>query len=360
LARLRFVVARVNSATVAPSAHDQFAESPGLSCATCGYDLRSQPAEGICPECATPVAESMRVAALPDRPEWSRSDKRWRWRVVAGLWVLALLIPLPTVLTAVLPPPEPFGPYTFTDAFRYWYLESYAPMIWAPVVFCMGLVLIFSRERGTRPRRLDRVRRWGRTGSWLLLPVTLLAVSGITLLVISGIRNQINQPLGDPAFAAFARRFAMTWSEWGFIAMQWLSSGLVVLMGLVLRDALIRCGSQGLARLMVAVGLPLVALPAVVAVFYAAGAAWAEDILQWEPFFQPHLLAQGAVDWYYRGFGLTDRPSPHGYYEQIASLPAAADVRGWVSYALGFPLELIKFLLLLAIAVQLTFARRHA
>jgi hypothetical protein len=33
---------------------------------------------------------------------------------------------------------------------------------------------------------------------------------------------------------------------------------------------------------------------------------------------------------------------------------------GWVSYGLGFPLELIKFLLLLAIAVQLTFARRHA
>jgi hypothetical protein len=301
----------------------------------------------------------MRVAALPERPEWMRSDKRWRRRVVTGMWVLVLLIPLPSILTVVLPPPEPFGPYTFTDAFRDWYLESYAPMIWAPVVFCVGTVLIFTRERGTRPRRLDRVRRWGRIGAWLLLPITLLAVSGITLLVISGIRNQLNRPLGDPAFAAFARRFADTWSEWGFIAMQLLSAALVVLMGLVLRDCLRRCGSKGLARAMEAVGLPLVATHVMFTVFYAAGAAWAEDIIQWEGFFHPYPLANGAMDWYYRLLGFDQRGSVYGYYSPVAPLPAKDDLWGWVTYALGFPAELVKFLLLLAIAVQLTFARRR-
>lgn len=306
-----------------------------------------------------PVAESARVAALPERPEWTHSDQRWRWRVVAGLWVLVLLIPLPAVLTAVLPPSEPFGPYTFTDAFRYWYLESYAPMIWAPVVFCMGMVLIFSRERGTRPRRLDRVRRWGGISAWVLLPVTALAVSGITLLVIAGIRNQVGPP-GDPAFAAFARRFSVTWSDWGFIAMQFLSAGLVLMMGLVLYDALVRCGSKGLARLMVGVGLPLVALQVVFTIFYAAGAAWAEDIIQWEGFFHPYPLANGAIEWYYRAVGLGGGAYIYaGYYAEVTPLPAAGDIRGWVYYGLGFPLELIKFLLLLAIAVQLTFARRH-
>ena len=141
--------------------------------------------------------------------------------------------------------------------------------------------------------------------------------------------------------------------------MQLLSAGLVVLMGLVLRDALVRCGSKGLARLMVAVGLPLVAIQVVFTVFYAAGAPWAENIIQWEGFFHPYPLANGAIDWYYRLFGLDERPYAYGYHAAVTPLPGSGDPWGWVTYALGFPVELIKFLLLLAIAVQLTYARRR-
>lgn len=104
-------------------------------------------------------------------------------------------------------------------------------------------------------------------------------------------------------------------------------------------------------------GLPLAAMQVVFTIFYAAGATWAEDIIQWEGFFHPYPLANGAMDWYYRFLGFDERSYVYGYYAAVDPLPAADDVWGWVTYALGFPVELIKFLVLLAIAVQLTFAR---
>ena len=51
-----------------------------LACARCGYDLRATAREGVCPECGAPVAEAVRLAALPRRPAWGEADPAWRRR----------------------------------------------------------------------------------------------------------------------------------------------------------------------------------------------------------------------------------------------------------------------------------------
>ena len=132
--------------------------SVDLPCHVCGYDLRAQPQDGQCPECGTSVAESRRVAAMPRRPAWQDSDPRWRRRVLAGAWVLVLL-PLMDVLNvsgwaASVPVP------TFWDSRGTVYtldhtLAAY-PGVYQPLCFCAGVVLLFSKERGRRPGRLDR------------------------------------------------------------------------------------------------------------------------------------------------------------------------------------------------------------
>src|SRR3954466_4656740 len=65
--------------------------SADLPCHRCGYDLRVHPHDGVCPECGASVAESRRVAAIPRRPAWRDSDPRWRRRLLAGGWILAML-----------------------------------------------------------------------------------------------------------------------------------------------------------------------------------------------------------------------------------------------------------------------------
>jgi hypothetical protein len=56
-------------------------------CRSCGYNLRTQPRDGVCPECATPVADSMGTHLLRD------ADPQFLLRLNAGLrisqWTLA-------------------------------------------------------------------------------------------------------------------------------------------------------------------------------------------------------------------------------------------------------------------------------
>src|SRR6476659_4826941 len=118
-----------------------------LSCHRCGYDLRAQPRGGKCPECGESVAESRRVGAVPLRPAWGDSDPRWRRRVLAGAWVLVLL-PLMQVLKAshlaagvIVPSIIPSrGIMTLDDT-----LLGFDG-VYEPLVFCIGVVLLFSRE----------------------------------------------------------------------------------------------------------------------------------------------------------------------------------------------------------------------
>jgi hypothetical protein len=160
--------------------------SSAIPCHRCGYDVRAQPADGRCPECEASVAESRRLAPIPRRPAWRDSDPRWRRRMLAGAWVL-VLVPLLPVLQALqwsqrIPVP------IFSDVQRGQSLEdSLIVIFYRYLMFCVGIVLLFSRERNRRSDRFDWTRRWGVVSSYGVL---LLGIANYALLfglVIVGI-----------------------------------------------------------------------------------------------------------------------------------------------------------------------------
>jgi len=135
---------------------------PGqLPCHRCGYDLRAHPPDGICPECGASVAESRRLAAIPIRPAWRHSDPRWRRRLLAGVWIL-LLLPLMDTLREFNFAPHIPVPTLFDFRGTLCTLDDtllFSTGLYTPVVFCIGIILLFSKERRPRPAPLDWTRR---------------------------------------------------------------------------------------------------------------------------------------------------------------------------------------------------------
>ena len=163
--------------------------STALHCDACGYDLRAHPTDGKCPECGASVAESQRLAAIPRRPAWRDSDPRWRRRMLAGAWVLAL-VPLMALLDASgwasrLAVPTPFEfkniPMTIRTTFAFEF------QMYDYLTFCIGVVLLFSKERNRRPARLDWTRRWGVTTTYGVFLLGIPRFAFITALVMTGI-----------------------------------------------------------------------------------------------------------------------------------------------------------------------------
>jgi hypothetical protein len=159
--------------------------SAELRCHRCEYDLRAH-AQGKCPECGTSVAESRKWAAIPRRPVWRNSDPRWRRRMIAGTWVLTLL-PLMSFLRwlemdSKLTVPNIFrlpGPFTLR--------ESFLTLVYEQLVFCVGVVLLFSKERGRRGGRLEWTRRWGVLCSYIVLLLCAMCALFVPALVLLGI-----------------------------------------------------------------------------------------------------------------------------------------------------------------------------
>jgi hypothetical protein len=172
------------------------AMSVDLPCHLCGYDLRAHAqegqageADGKCPECGASVAESRRLAAIPLRPLWRDSDPRWRRRMLAGTWIL-VLVPLMEAYNNFewiprLPAPPVFdfrgAIHTLDNT-----LLSFTG-VYQPLIFCIGIVLLFSRERGRRPARFDWTRRWGVLSSYIVLLLSAAQVLVIGALVLAGI-----------------------------------------------------------------------------------------------------------------------------------------------------------------------------
>jgi hypothetical protein len=157
-----------------------------LTCHRCRYDLRAHPADGRCPECETPVAESRRMATLPRRPAWRDSDPRWRRRVVAGAWLLVGMLLMDVLwhcgLLYRIPLPEFFDfPGGVNGDWQIW-----NPYVYKPALVSMGTVLLFSKERRRRRSRLDWTRPCGILGSYLIFFLNALQYLYIWALVIRG------------------------------------------------------------------------------------------------------------------------------------------------------------------------------
>jgi hypothetical protein len=160
--------------------------SSAIPCHRCGYDVRAQPADGRCPECEASVAESRRLVVIPRRPAWRDSDPRWRRRMLAGAWVL-VLVPLMAVLQELQWSQQIPVPIVSHIQRGQSLDDSLIAMLYPYFMFCIGVVLFFSKERNRQPNPLDWTRRWGVISSYGVL---LLGVANYSLLfglVISGI-----------------------------------------------------------------------------------------------------------------------------------------------------------------------------
>lgn len=280
--------------------------STAVACSRCGYDVRAQPVDGTCPECESPVAESRRLSVIPRRPAWRDSDPRWRRRMLAGVWVL-VLVPLMEVLNR-LGVSERMPMPIFFDVQRGQTLyETYIRMNYTYLMFCIGVVLLFSKERNRRPGPLDWSRRWGVITSYGVFVLGIPRFAFTTSLVIIGIAALcLSMPLAyQPAVTPLFVKAGTTYMYYGphpsRLAQAALAgfSAIVVLLGCVpLFNALRSSGPKILAAILLA---PL-ALASVVQVAFAVLYA-----VQFNPFmeswrgarlfyFYPEPLAQVVAD----------------------------------------------------------------
>jgi hypothetical protein len=317
-------------------------DTTALPCATCGYDLRVTPRGGICPECATPVEKAIELAKIPIRPAWRDSDPRWRRRMVAGAWVM-VFIPLIAVLHHFGFDDDirvPFTAYVGDLPLR----DSFVTMVYAELVFCIGLPLLFAKERGRRPHWLDRTKRWGAFVTFLVLVLTFANLALVTSLVIVGIGALLislpfaNQPAVTPLFTEFGPILVLygpNSSDEAYVVFSALSALGILLACVPVSQALRRSGARVLAWVMV-VPLTLTAL-----LHLAVCVLWVVDFANAQGYDPPGFFFQPGY--------LTSRLSE-----------LSSGVEGRYRLLLNVVQEYLKWLPFLGIALWLTIAQVRA
>ena len=315
-----------------------------LPCDGCGYDLRAQPRDGQCPECGVPVAESISLAAIPRRPAWRDSDPRWRRRMLAGVWLLVLMpglnlvqqmlqsaanVPLPRII-------DYRGGLTLGQTF-FWEMQIYPQAI-----FCMGVVLLFSKERGRRASRLDWTRRWGILCSYvvaLLCAAPILFISSLVMVGISALLLSMPSKY-QPGVTGLITEVSQVWLRYGprptnfaYFALIAFTSIAILLACVPIFNALCSCGKKPLGAAMVATLALFAALQVAQAGCYAAGIA---DV--------PRDLY--TAYWYFR---------PEMLVLPIAYLVGGSGASAMAS--IGFAIEAVKWSIMLTIAMCLSIAQ---
>ena len=280
-------------------------ETIDLPCHQCGYDLRAHPRDGKCPECGALVAEAVRVAAIPRRSAWRDSDPRWRRRMVAGTWVLVLL-PLRSALDVLgwsssVPIPNFFGFPGTVRTLNETFLSNGG--VYEPLLFCIGVVLLFSKERGRQRHRLDWTRRWGVLCSYVVLLLSAVPVLFMFALVSVGIAAIFQsmppkyQPNVTELFVELSTRYLRYGphpSERSGVVLVAFSSITILLACAPLFDALRSTGGPRWVATSLLAPLALFALMHLAQVGrYLIGSFWvtSDELLRYRSYFWPELLA---------------------------------------------------------------------
>jgi hypothetical protein len=318
--------------------------SADLLCDRCGYDLRAHPDSAKCPECGQSVAESRRLATMPRRPAWRESDPRWRRRMLAGAWILVLL-PLMDLMekfgwASSVPVPAifhfPESGCTLADTFLC------GVPVYQLLLFCMGVVLLSSKERGRRSSKLDWTGRWGIICSYLTLLLGAAPIFFISALVLVGIAAVfMSMPLKyQPGVTKFFVAVGAAYLRYGpqpkniSVAVRLAFSSVTILLACVpLYDALRSSGPKRFAAALLA-PLALFSLIRIAQAVYSVG-----------PFI-PNGVNLYHYELYFRTGSLA---------EAIGALATGAHVPG--SLLGDFFVEIAKWCIVLAIAVWLSIAQ---
>ena len=320
-------------------------DAAALPCATCGYDLRAQPPDGVCPECGRGVADARRLAAIPVRPAWADSDPRWRRRMVAGAWVL-VLVPLVEVLRWSGWSDVPLLPDFYEPQFMLQTLDNtFVSWLFYYLAFCIGVALFFSKERHRQRQALDWTRRWGIFGSYIVLLLGVPAFAPSTFLVAIGIAALFFTlpPANQPWFAESLVKLAYWYfhygpqlSDAGWLVLAAVSAAVILLACVPIHTALRCSGTKGWAFVFLApLALTAVWQIAVATLYFAKTSLAGSATPPPEFYFEPRTL----IGYF---------PSPNSLFYP-GTVPAAAFVR-----------EAAKWLACLAIAVWLTVAQVRA
>ena len=221
--------------------------------------------------------------------------------MLAGAWVLAM-IPLFQVLRQLgvaYPLPALPGLRHAIETFDDTYLAMVDPL----PTFCIGAVLLFSRERGRRDGRLDWTRRWGVVSSYLMVLLGVIGFGPVTALVAVGIAALFYslpiqyQPAIGPVLAnagAAYIYYVPFGTDAAYFVLGATSAAVMLLACVPLYDALRSSGPRWLA---IALLTPLGAAAAVqvfVAVascFISGPTPWFDAPLFAQFFFKPAVVA---------------------------------------------------------------------
>ncbi len=153
-----------------------------FSCVACGYNLRTQPAAGVCPECATPVQRSLERNLLRfASPDWVRTLAWGTLLLLIALGVQFFVVPiLNMVASFVLVGIGSVGanpdPFVMMQLSAIQFVLTLGPLITGIV----GVVWLTRRDPRDRHPEGFTARKITRIGLWLL-PLPLVIGLGMGL-----------------------------------------------------------------------------------------------------------------------------------------------------------------------------------
>jgi hypothetical protein len=233
------------------------------------------------------------------------------------------------------------------------------PGIFQVLAFCVGVVLLFSKERGRRRSRLDWTRRWGIICCYVAFLLCAAGVLFIASLVSAGISALFlsmpleNQPRITLSFVNWST--AYIWYgpqpvDAAGIVLVASSSILILLACIPLFDALRSSGPKRLALVLLA-PLALFSLVYLAQVGrYCLGITYLApgDLFQYEIYFRPELLVSPIAAF------------PFGANLQTVALPLPAGVILSRPGPGALIVEAVKWCVVLAVAVWLSIAQLAA